>query len=175
MRPTATVAAVVVGGSLSLVALSGLTSGRDARTAAPGPTTSAPAGAVLQAEGSPTARAVARVLPPGHRVRASQVVRSGGADYERVEADGPDGAFDVTVYDRFDRSELAGAGLARSTVPGGVVWVGSEGPSSRSIYFLSSTGEGMRIGHTVRAGGASSIAGLEALALRLAPLVRNAR
>jgi len=101
------------------------------------------------------------------------MVRSGSADYELLEADGPAGAYDVTIYNVFARAELEDSGLQQAEVPGGTVWLG-EDPTSASIYFLSSGERGLRIAHRAATGPRASIATLEDLVQRLAPLVDEA-
>ncbi len=100
-------------------------------------------------------------------------MRSGPADYELLEADGPAGAYDVTIYNVFARAELEDSGLKQAAVPGGTVWLG-EDPTSASIYFLSSGERGLHIAHRAATGPRASIATLEDLVQRLAPLVDEA-
>ncbi len=172
MRRKAVLLASLAGGSLSLAAVAGLGGSGVADGAGPGPTTSVPvAGASQPLPTSPRSLAVAAVLAPGSTVRSTRSTTSASADYEQVDADGPSGNYQVTIYNRFEASELDGAALKRSVVPGGLVWIGAEGGPSTSIYFLSSDGVGLRIGHNVAKGKAASVPSLQGMAQRLLPLM----
>lgn len=178
MQRKAVLVAAAAGG-ISLATFVGLSSGSIAGSSSSPPTTSGPAIAVAPTSESaaPTVsgRAVAGALPAGTAVRGTRVVKAGSADYEQVDADGVDGAYEVTVYNRFDPGELDGSGMKRSALPGGVIWIGSDGAESASIYFLSSDGVGLRIGHRPAAGRATSIPHLQDMAQRLASLVAQGR
>lgn len=138
------------------------------------PTTSTPAGSASEPVApSPRTQALESVLPEGSAVVRVRQVKSGAADYEQLEAAGPAGNYDVTIYNAFSRAELDGSGLRQSVVPGGVVWVG-EDAASASIYFLSSGGNGLRIAHRGAGGQHAQIPSLEDIAQRLAPLVADA-
>ena len=173
MRRRTALVAVVAGGSIAVGTLIGLTNEDLAGGSSTPPTTRGPAGGVSEpGTTSPTALAVAEVLPAGSEVRSARAVKAGAADYEQVEAEGVAGAFEVTVYNKFDPSEFDGFGLKATMLADGTVWTES-GSRERSatIYFLSSGGVGLRIAHHAAPGQTTSAASLEGMAKRLAPLV----
>jgi hypothetical protein len=116
--------------------------------------------------------AAASALPPGTTIQQSQSVMTQTADYDRIVGLAPDGStYDINVFRKFSASELDGAGLAKTSVPGGTIWVGSDRPDQRSLYFLSSTGAAVWLANSSRSGHAASLSGLEQTATRLAALV----
>ena len=164
----------LAGGSMLLAAMLALNNGTAANGSDPPPTTSAPARTTSEPVATSTrAQALQSVLPDGSAVVRVQHVRSGAADYESLDASGPAGAYEVTIYNTFSRTELDESGFKQSLVPGGVVWLG-EDATSASIYFLSSRGNGLRIAHRAADGRHASISSLEEIAQRLAPLVAEA-
>lgn len=162
---------LIVGLAGGLTSLAAILAGNAANGSDPPPTTRAPAGPASKAVALSTrAQALESVLPEGSAVARVQQVQSGAADYELIDASGPAGGYEVTVYNTFSRTELDESGFKQWLVPGGVVWLG-EDASSSSIYFLSSSGNGLRIAHRAADGRHASISSLEEIAQRLAPLV----
>lgn len=173
MRRRTMIKAALAAGLISLTAFIGSTDEHLATGSSVPPTTASPAGAESKSGAtSPASLAVADVLPAGTAVRSTRAVRFGAADHEQVDADGAEGTFEVTIYNRFDPTELDGFGLSRTTRSDSVVWTESApvGPSA-TIYFLSSAGVGLRISHNAASGRTTSVTGLQAMARRLAPLV----
>ncbi len=90
------------------------------------------------------------------------------ADYDIVDADGPSGSYSVQIYRVFDASELNEAGLERFDTTSGKVWIGATDPDFTSVYFLSSTGVGLRLAHTPHGKKATSTASIVTLAEKMA-------
>ncbi len=142
-------------------------------TAGPGSISGGPT-PVAAATASSTAL-VESALPAGFSVTGSRTVATAGADYEEVTGIAVNGStYVVTVYHKFSSSELTGAALPQSSFAGGTVWIGSDSPDMRSIYFLGSNGAGVRIANSSSAGHAASISLLESEVARMAALAPKA-
>ena len=100
------------------------------------------------------------VRPAGSDVKSARAVKNGAADDEQVDADGADGAFEVTVYNQFVPAELTASAWSAPRCPT-MAWRDSgSGERLATIYFLSSRGVGLRIAHRAASGRTTSAASL---------------
>jgi hypothetical protein len=84
---------------------------------------------------------------PGSSISSITTVQDRIRDYVNAVGTLSDGsAFNLTVYRRFLRSELDGAGLRRIPMPIGTAWVGATDADLTSVYFLGSDGIGLYVG-----------------------------
>ncbi len=121
-----------------------------------------------------SAKAVASVLPTGANINQQRSVVTASASYDLVSSSAADGStYEFNVYHKFSAAELDGAGLTKSAVQGGTLWVGSDSPDMRSVYFLGSSGVGVWISNSSASRHAVSISTLESEAAQLASAVAN--
>jgi hypothetical protein len=101
-----------------------------------------------------------------------------GADYTRVAGRAPGhGAISVSVYRRFDVSELRAAGLEEVSDPSGTFWVGARDTDLTSVYFQPVAGPPIWVGEyaATTTGPAPELASVRDLAVRLVrlPVVKS--
>src|ERR1700681_1265483 len=135
-----------------------LSSGGTALGEATPPTTSPPSSSVLRPASMQTVAAATSALPPGTTIQVSQSIVSPTADYDHVVGLAADGSiYDITVYREFSASDLNGAGLTKASMASGTIWIGSDGPDQRSVYFLGSAGPGVRLASSSSSGHTASL------------------
>lgn len=112
---------------------------------------------------------------PGFTVATSRSVATGKSNYDEITGTASDGSgYTIDVYHNFSRTELINAGLPSMGVAGGTLWVGSDGPDQRSVYFFSSKGSGVWISSSSTTGNADSLATIQDVASGVSALVPKA-
>jgi hypothetical protein len=171
-------AALVAGGSVA--AFIGT---RDASGTPPRPTSDitvfqadgARAPAVARAAAAELERQMSQILP-GYQlsVKGSYDYRDGDASYVHVSGSAPGvGEVAISVYRKYDTSELRAAKLPERTVPQvGTFWVGAIEPELTSVYFQPTGGRLVWVGGYALtiAGPAPALAEVETFAARIAGL-----
>jgi hypothetical protein len=131
------------------------------------------------AKASPTATpitdAVRSVLPTGASITGATHVQSAQSNYDDITAQLADGTTDdFTAYQHFATGDLDGFGLPKSTIAGGTLWIGSNDPTRRSVYYLNSAGIGVYVANSSAAGHAASMPAVISEAVRFAAALRSA-